>query len=311
MKKGMTLVEVLVSLVILSFLLAAVFTILNLQTIKSATVRKTTIHQTDAQVALTLLKWDLATAGLAYPKADTAILDLDGLAADPDTIVLRGVGLGFEAATTKWSWLLDRVSGVQALVRAWGDADSVLNFVGGEQVVVLDRERNILSPPGILTIVAVQPDTFVDPNNDSIPALLLTLDMALSSIAGMVIITIDTLIYDPGLPIYVDFANRTLMRGNEVLLDNVEDLQLAYGTDTDGDEIIDTWLDNLPPNTISSGRKWAIRYTLVTISRPLQDYNYPNNALTIENHTYTVTAPMQKQKRIFLTGLVTPPNLQP
>lgn len=311
MKKGMTLVEVLISLVILSFLLAAVFTILNLQTVKSATVRKTTIQQTDAQVALTLLKWDLATAGLAYPKTDTAILDQDGGGADPDTITLRGVGLGFEATTTKWSWLLDKAGGIQVLVRAFGGKDSVLNFMGGEQVVVLDRERNILNPPGILTILAVQPDTFIDPNNDSIPALLLTLDLPLSSIAGMVMITIDTLIYNPGLQIYVDFANRMLMRGNEVLLDNVEDLQLAYGTDTDGDEIIDTWNNNLPSNIISSGRKWAIRYTLVTVSQPLGDYNYPHNQLTIENHTYNVDLSMQKQKRIFLTGLVAPPNLQP
>ncbi|MBN2621563.1 prepilin-type N-terminal cleavage/methylation domain-containing protein [candidate division WOR-3 bacterium] len=310
MKKGMTLVEVLVSLVILSFLLAAVFTILNLQTVKSATVRKTTIQQTDAQVALTLLKWDLATAGLAYPKSDTAILDLDG-ANDPDTIVLRGVGLGFEATTTKWSWLLDKASGTQALVRAFEGKDSVLNFGGGEQVVVLDRDRNILNPPGIITIVNVTPDTFVDPNNDSIPALKLDLDLSLFSIAGMVMITIDTTIYNPGLPIYVDFANRTLMRGNEVLLDNVEDLQMAYGTDSDGDEIIDTWNDFLPANTISLGRKWMIRYTLVTVSRPLGDYNYPHNQLTIENHVYTVTPAMQKQKRIFLTGLVAPPNLQP
>jgi prepilin-type N-terminal cleavage/methylation domain-containing protein len=311
MKKGMTLVEVLVSLVILSFLLAAVFTILNLQTVKSATVRKSTIQQTDAQVALTLLRWDLASTGLAYPKTDAAIASLDGGGNNPDTIVLRGVGLGFEAATTKWSWLLDVASGAQALVRAFGGKDSVLNFAGGEQVVVLDRDRNILNPPGILTILAVQPDTFVDPNNDSIPALLLTLDMALSSIAGMVMITIDTMIYDPGCSVYVDFTNGTLMRGSEVLLDNVEDLQLAYGTDTDGDDIIDTWGHYLPVNTISSGRKWAIRYTLVTVSRPLADYNYPHNQLQIENHLYTVTPSMQKQKRIFLTGLVSPANLQP
>jgi len=311
MKKGMTLVEVLVSLVILSFLLAAVFTILNLQTVKSANVRKTTIHQTDAQVALTLLKWDLASAGLAYPKTDTAIVDLDGAVNDPDTIILRGVGLGFEAARTKWSWLLDKVSGVNALVRAWGGEDSVLNFAGGEQIIVLDRDRNILNPPGVLTIVSVAPDTFIGPTGDSIPALDLTLNMSLSSIAGMVVITIDTLIYDPGLMVYVDVANKTLMRGNEVLLDNVEDLQLAYGTDTDGDEIIDTWQDFLPPNTIASGRNWAIRYTLVTVSRPMSDYNYPINTLTIENHTYNLTSAEQKQKRLFLTGLVTPPNLQP
>lgn len=311
MKKGMTLVEILVSLVILSFLLAAVFTILNLQTIKSATVRKSTIQQTDAQVALTLLKWDLASAGLAYPKADTAVLDGDGLVADPDTIVLRGVGLGFEATRTKWSWLLERAGGTQILVRAWSGADSVLNFVGGEQIVVLDRNRNILTPPGVVNIQSVAPDTFVDPNNDSIPALELTLDLAVSSIAGMVVITIDTLIYNPGLMIYVDTTNNTLMRGNEVLLDYVEDLQFAYGVDMDGDEIIETWGNSLPAGVVSAGRKWAIRYTLVSISRPLQDYQYHTANLQVENHQYALDFVGMRQKRLFLTGLVSPPNLQP
>ena len=97
MKKGMTLVEVLVSLLILSFILAAIFTILNLQTIRSIQVQKTSILQTDAQVALTLMKWDLAAAGLAYPKQDDAVQSQNNVGPNgSDAISIRAVGLGFE-----------------------------------------------------------------------------------------------------------------------------------------------------------------------------------------------------------------------
>lgn len=310
MKKGMTLVEILVSLLILAFVLGAVFTILNLQIIKTTQVQKTSILQTDAQVALSLLKWDMGAAGLGYPKLDNVVTSGDGLGpGGTDAITLRAVGFGFEAGKTRWSWLLDKTNSTTALVRWWDD--TAQNFQPGDLVVVLNRNREIMTPPGYITVLATQPDTFYDPHGTPIPAQKLTLDQQLSTIAGLVMICIDTLLYNPGITYQV--VNNQLMRGNDILLDNVEDLQFAYGLDNDGDNVIETWTDNLPAQYVSLGRKWAIRYNLVVTSRPMRGYQYHAASYTVENHVVNIPngSPQQRQRRAFLSGIIAPPNLQP
>jgi len=306
----MTLVEILVSLVILAFVLGAVFTILNLQMIKSGQVQKTSILQTDAQVVLSLLKWDLGAAGLGYPKMDDAVTSGDGTGpGGTDVITLRAVGFGFEAGKTRWSWLLDKTNSTTVLVRWWDDTNQ--NFKPGDLVVVLDRDRKIMNPPYYITIQSVQPDTFYDPHGTAIPAQRLVLDQQLNSIAGLVMICIDTLLYNPGITYQV--VNNQLMRGNDVLLDNVEDLQFAYGIDNDGDNVIETWTNTLPAQYVSLGRKWAIRYNLVVTSRPIRGYTYNAANYTVENHVVNIPSGsyQQRQKRAFLSGIIAPPNLQP
>lgn len=304
--KGMTLVEMLVSLVILTFVVGAVYTILNLQTIRATQVQRTSVMQTDAQVALTLLKWDLASAGLAFPKVDTAIGAINGGPNAPDGISIKAVGLGIEACRVKWSWLLDKANSPTVLVRAW--SDSLYNFAVNETVVVLDKDRNILNPPGDLAILAVAPDTFHDPQGNPIPAQRLTLNNPLSAIAGLVVIRKFSSIYSPGLTIRA--VNNKLVRGSDTLLDNVEDLQFAYGIDSDGDNVIDTY-SNIAPQFATLGRKWAIRYTLVVTSRPMSGYTYHGDSISIEDHTYALSPVQKKMRRAILTGIISPQNLQP
>ncbi|MGB7054526.1 MAG: prepilin-type N-terminal cleavage/methylation domain-containing protein, partial [bacterium] len=97
--QGMTLVELLVSLVILMVVLGAVYSILHLQQTKSSQVTRTTILQTDAQVAFTLVKWDLLLAGLGFPfgRQDAFQLSNSG-----GNVTLRATGLGFEMNHTQW-----------------------------------------------------------------------------------------------------------------------------------------------------------------------------------------------------------------
>jgi prepilin-type N-terminal cleavage/methylation domain-containing protein len=308
MKKGMTLVEVLVSLVILSFILAAIFTILNLQTVRSIQVQKTAILQTDAQVALTLLKWDLGAAGLAYPKQDDAVQSLNNVGMNgSDAISLRAVGLGFESGNVKWSWLLERAGSDVIKIRR--HADSFYNFVPGESLIVLDADRKIMDPPGDIVVVDTQAFTFIDQWGNSIPGMLVTVDKPVGAIAGLVVIRKYSSFYTPGITISLN-ANNQLMRGNDVLLENVEDLQFAYGIDTDGDEVIDTWSPNIP-TFATQGGKWAIRYTMVVASRPIGDYQYPIDSIIIEDNSYALSTSQRMRKRAVLSGIVSPPNLQP
>lgn len=309
MKRGMTLVEILVSLVILAFLVGAIYTILNLQTARSVQVQKTSILQTDAQVALTLLKWDLLTAGLAYPKQNDAVQSTNGGPNNSDAITLRAVGLGFESGKCKWSWLLDDVTNANVvLVRGWSGGDTILHFKTGDTVVLVDRDRNVMNPPGEMLVQANSPDTFIDPFGEGFPAQRLTLSSPVNALRGLVLIGIDPPIYNPGITFAV--SNGQLIRGNDVMLDNVEDLQFAYGIDNDNDNIIETWTDNVPP-FVTQGRKWAIRYTMVVTSSAMGGYTYPDDIITIEDHTYTLTQAQKRQKRAILSGIIAPQNLQP
>ncbi|MCK4251439.1 PilW family protein [candidate division WOR-3 bacterium] len=304
-KKGMTLVETMVSVVILTFTLGAIFTILNLQTVKSAQVQKTSLLQTDAQVALTLLKWDFASAGLAFPKTDSAVRSINGGLAGTDAINLKAVGLGFESGRIKWSWLLNAVNSNIIEVRSW--ADTLFNFKVGDTVVVLMIDRRIMSP-GDLVISNIDTFTHVDNWGNSVRASRLTLDNPVNSTKGLVVIGKHSEFYSPGITISV--SNNKLVRGSDTLLDNVEELQFSYGIDNDGDGVIETWTDNIP-QFATFQKKWGIRYTLVVTSRPMGGYTYPRDSMYIEDHAYALTAADKRMKRAIFTGVISPPNLQP
>ena len=310
MKKGMTLVEILISLVILMFLLGAVYSILNLQTVRAIQVQKTSVLQTDAQIALTLMKWDLSAAGLAFPKVDSAVVSGDGGFGGSDSINLKAVGLGFESSRVRWSWLLEKVTNKNMIiVRAWDDP--MWNFNSGDSIVVLDRDRKIMNPPGDLEITSpVDTFTYTDQWGNPVKACSISISNPLNAIAGLVVISKIQSLYSPGIKISVN-ANNELVRGKDILLDNVEDLQFAYGVDTDGDGIIDSWSDNKPLQAIALGQKWVIRYTLVVTSRPMGGYTYPDITYTIENHTYDILTNRMRMKRAIFTGIIAPPNLQP
>jgi len=307
MKKGMTLVEILVALIILVFVLGAIYTILNMQTVRATQVEKTSVLQTDAQVALSLLKWDLAMAGIAFPKSDNAVLSSNGGTNACDAITLRGAMLGFESGRKQWSWLIDEVSNSQTiLVRAWDD--TLFNFRVGDTLVIIDRDRNIMRPPGYAVVQGAAPDTFVDPHGTSVPGQKLSLNKHVSAIAGLVVIGVDRYAYDTGVSL--NLAGNQLMRGNEIMLDNVEDIQFAYGIDNDNDNIIETWTDDCPAFA-TANRKWAIRYTMVLTSDIMRGYTYPDDTVGIEDHHYTLTDEQKRRKRTILSGVISPPNLQP
>lgn len=302
--RGMTLVEILVSLVMLSIILLAVYSILNLQVVRSIQVQRTSVMQTDAQVVLSLFKWDLSAIGLGFPKEDEAIVVHNG---NPDSLTLRAVGLGFESNQTKWTWLLDKTNTTVIVVRRYSDPD--FNFVSGDRLVILDANRKILNPPGPVDVDAVSDFTFYDMWGNAIPACSITVNNSVGAIAGLPVIGYVDAIYNPGITIKL--IGDKLVRGNDTLLDNVENLQFAYGMDMDGDDIIETWSNTMPGSFEVPARKWAIRYTMVVTSRPMGGYFYPMNSYMIEDQNIMLTDAQRMRKRTFLNGIVSPMNLQP
>ncbi len=317
-KGGMTLVELMVSLVILMLVLGAVYSILNIQQTRATQVGRTTIMQTDAQVAFTLVKWDLLLAGLGYPYSQqdaVQLLQVDGI--NGAGIGLKAVGLGFEMNRAHWSYLVASADGPDIYVRRW--ADTLANFENGDTIVILDALRNPIGGYENLVITNdPRHDTlwYVDSLwGDSIPASRINVGISVSVPQGSMIFKRNSGIYYGGLTYTV--SNDTLKRGTEALLNNVEAIVFRYGIDTDGDRIIDTWTDrNNPPFNPSYDNTWAISFNMVVVSDPIPNFDY-GNVVTLEDypgHTYSydLTTPMQRRRRrAILSTVVYPQNLQP
>lgn len=313
-KNGMTLIELMVSLIILMLVLGAVYSIMNIQQNRATQLTKTTVLQTDAQVAFTLLKWDLLLAGLGYPytKQDAVtLLNVGGV--DGAGVGLKAVGLGFEINRVHWSYLVDDAKGVQILVRRW--TDTVANFSQFDTLVILNEMRE-----PIYTNLVVMNDPRSDTTwyidslwGDSIPASMVNVGVPISARQGLMVFSMRGNTYTGGISYRV--SGDTLMRGSEPLLTNVEAIAIRYGIDTDGDRIIDTWANrNNPPFNPSFGRTWALRFTMVVTSDPVSGYRYPENFVTIENnppYTYPLNDLQRRRKRVFLSSVVYPQNLQP
>jgi len=305
--RGMTMVELLVSLVILMVVLGAVYSILNLQQSKSAQVTRATLLQTDAQVAFTLVKWDLLLAGLGYPFARQDAIQLSNSGGN---ITLRATGLGFEMNGAQWSYLLDNASGNTIEVRAWDD--STENFSIGDTVMIMSEVRDLLYDDRIVT--SIDTFTYFDPIwGQPTGGNRLQLSDFVTARAGLMVLKRNADIYNTGLT--YSLAGDTLLRGNEALLTGVEAIQFRYGIDTDGDDIIDQWQDtNNPPFNQNYGTIWAVRFTMVVASAGMTGYEYPYDSVTIEDdppYSYPLSQDQKRRKRAILSSIVYPQNLQP
>ena len=306
-RPGMTMVELLVSLVILMIVLGAVYSILNLQQTRSAKVARTAVMQTDAQVAFTLVKWDLLLAGLGYPYAQEDAIQVTNSGND---LTLRAVGLGFEMNRTQWSYLLDNVSGPVVPVRKWDD--SLANFQIGDTIMITSEVRDPIHRNLIIT--NIDTFTYYDPIwGLPTPGLRLNVGAPISARAGLMVFKRNADTYFNGLT--YTLSGDTLMRGNEALLTDVEAIQFRYGIDTDGDDIIDTWRDaNNPPFNANSANKWADSFTMVVASRGIAGYEYPYDSVTIDSnppYSYVLNSDQLKRRRTILSSVVFPQNLQP
>ena len=304
---GMTLVELLVSMVILMIVLGAVYSILNLQQTKSVQVTRTTVLQTDAQVAFTLIKWDLLLAGLGYPFEQQDALQLTNTGGG---VTLKAVGLGFEMNRSQWSYLLDDVAGTMLPVRRWND--SLANFQIGDTVMIMSEVRGPMYYD--LVVAGVDTFTYYDPIW-ALPtrAMRLHITGPISARAGLIVFKRNADTYYSGLNYTV--SGDTLMRGNEPLLTNVEAIQFRYGIDTDDDQIVDSWGNqNNPPFNANYQSKWAVSFTMVVASEGMAGYEYRHDSVTIEDnppYTYVLNAQQKRRKRAVLSSVVYPQNLQP
>lgn len=319
-RPGMTMIEVLVSLTILMIVLGAVYSILSLQQSKAASVQSVATLQSDAQVALTIFRWDLYMAGYAMPADSASIVSMGNPGTPNDSVRLYGAGLAFESRDANWSPVLDIAQSVNQIY-VYRFPDDAQNIKAGNRVIIAGQDKKLLDSGIVVNSIDT---TNVYKGEDTIPALLLHLNKSVSAAQGACVYVANYTTYFNGITYRV--VGRQLMRGNDAFLDNIEDLQFAYGIDLNDNGVFETangeWQNRLQdfPNYRSSmlyEHKCMIRATIVMLSdRKLKNYysytpGYNTSAtnVTVEDHPYSI-ATTRNYRREFVNTLTWPRNIR-
>jgi len=310
-KKGMTLIELMVSLVILMIVLGAIYSILTMQQTKAINVQTTSVLQTDAQAALTILRWDLFMAGYGMGQYDNVFLP-ENYNNTRDSLGIRSMAFSFEASDANWAPILE-VALNSDRIKVYRHEEAVSNYTVGNKIGIIGNKKNLLDTG--LVIQQIDTTTYTV-GEDTIPAFELHLNRPTNAGQGSVCIAYDDNCYFNGIGYYIN-NQRQLMRGNEVFLENVEDIQFRYGIDENDNGIIDSTTGNIEWHHDLAGfsqndllrHLFVIRVTFVVLSeRGLTDYHYPANSITIEDHTYPLNDLQRRFKRAIVQTIAWPRN---
>ncbi|MEO0254493.1 MAG: prepilin-type N-terminal cleavage/methylation domain-containing protein [candidate division WOR-3 bacterium] len=311
MKKGFTLIELLVSMLIFSIVMTAVIAVFVTQHRKTIQVQNVSSLQTDAQVAFEVLKWDLMMAGFGLSPTNNIINAVDGGSDAPDEITIFGLALGYELQTTGFNIALNTqpVPANIITTNSWFGRDTVRNIKKGQYVYGINPESRELVP----SLQGVMVDSVVF-NSDS--TLTLFLANNVSYLRGTILIGVNNpILLNNGVRYFLD-ANGVLWRNNVPFLENVEDIQFAYGIDglngaPDGEIDVNEWVNDLTGvnNDLIFGNKFAIRVTLIVRTRGIPGFDYGRNHIEVENRVINLTPFDRRFDRIILQGVVFPRNL--
>ncbi|MGB9720266.1 MAG: PilW family protein [bacterium] len=308
---GMTLIELMVSLVILMIVLGAIYSILTMQQTKAINVQTTSVLQTDAQAALTILRWDLFMAGYGMGQNDEVFYP-QNYNNTRDSLGIRSMAFSFEASHANWSPVLE-IAMNSDRIKVYRHEDAASNYSIGDRIGIISNKKSLLDTG--LVIQQIDTTTYAA-GEDTIPALELHLSRPTNTGQGSVCIAYNDDCYFNGISYYINNQHQ-LMRGDEVFLENVEDIQFRYGIDENDNGIIDSmtnyveWHHDLAGfNQIDLQRHlFVVRVTFVVMSeRGLTDYHYPANSITIEDHTYPLNDIQRRFKRVIVQTIAWPRN---
>jgi hypothetical protein len=314
----MTLIEVLVSLTLLTIILGAIYSVLNLQQSRAVNVQSTATLQSDAQVALSIFRWDIFMAGYGMAADTNSILSTD-FSNQPDNVTLYAVGLAFEARDANWSPVLEIVQSGSDIV-VYNFPDAAQNMKVGDRIIIVGQDKKLLDS-GL--VVGSVDSTEHYGGADTIPALRLGLNRNVTVGQGTIAFVADPNTYFNGITYRIN-NNRQLLRGNDVFLDNVEDLQFAYGYDLNDNGAFEAneWYNTLTaipgyrPSMLHD-HKFTVRATFVMrTDRKLknytswtQGYNIDANNVQVENHQYSILN-TKDFRREYVSTITWPRNIR-
>jgi prepilin-type N-terminal cleavage/methylation domain-containing protein len=305
MKKGLTIVELLVALTIFGIVLGAILSIYFYQQKRATYVEETTVMQTDAQIAFELIKRDVMHAGLCLPKERMPIQGINGGQNSPDQLTLFGAGFFAELSRIKWHVIVALSTNGVIICNNWDDPKR--DIAQGDTVIILSAEKKDLYPGMVLFATSSN----VNPEGKRI----ITLNHPVNVNAGGFLVKVIGNIYETGVRYWLDAGTRRLMRNNDIFLENVEDFQVAYGYDWDNDSIVEenefrNDLQGLTPDSLYK-RPFMIRINiLVRTEKGIPGFRYPLNQISVEDRIINLSELERKYNRIVLRGIVFPRNLK-
>ncbi len=306
MKKGLTLIELLIALTIFGFVLGAILIIYFYQQKRATHVQETSVMETDAQVAFELLKRDIMHAGLGLPSDRMPFTGINGGQNSSDQITLFGVAFFQELPGARWNPVTGLSTGGIIICRNWGDPERDIQI--GDTVIIISQYKNLLYPPQMnLRVIEVN----VQGNN----RIIRLNDPLVQVNAGGFLFRVTGNIFQTGITYALNQNTRTLMRNNNIFLENVEDFQIAYGYDWDRDSIVEenefrNDLQGLTPDSLYK-RPFLIRVSIIVrTEKGIAGFLYPRNQLVIEDRVINLNFNDRRYDRIILTGVVFPRNLK-
>lgn len=311
-QKGMTLVEMLVAITVLGLLSGAIAAVMVAQIRSSMSQTSQATVQSDVNVALNMMRWDMAHVGFAQPAKEDPVIVSTAPAGLGDNITLAGSVTGAEH--NRWTIVLDSagVAANQILVRRWTGPDTVRNIKVNDEIFAISSLKQRIATT---TVTTVDDDDVPVPDSQS----LLTLADDVGMLPGSVIYQTGAFgsVAVAGTAVYtLDPANRRLIRNGLPLLDHVEQFQVRYFFDQNSDGVIDTTAEFQDVFTAQVDPvRWnftpiLIGVTLVT-SPPAMETRQVDfrNTVDIWGSSYPLDPMMQRRYRNIHTMLVRPRNI--
>ncbi|GAB4542944.1 MAG: hypothetical protein Fur0020_12390 [Thermodesulfovibrionia bacterium] len=282
---GFTLMELLVTVVMTTIVIAAVFTTFITQQRSFGTQDQVAEMVQSSKIAFNILVDTIRNTGSGYPESEYPDINGHGVVIDavdsgdnggPDAVTLIG---GFKRVATLSQSL------------AYGSNQMRISYIDEPEFNMADKRYISIDGIGYATIT----NCTLDDNGKCDSSQLITLDRAVnvSYPAGRPVYLVEDITFcvndNRELQMRKRGANAaTCTGGNEVetVLQNVDDLQFSYGVDTDKDNVIDRWVNTPPAGSIVN----AVRVGIVTRTmREDQDLNpaskpYHTTGITLENN---------------------------
>jgi len=312
---GFSLIELLISLVILVIVITSIFRLLNIQVFHTVKERGVTLAQTESQLGYRFFKWDFLMAGFGIP-LDLAPFSTDDSLSGENSValLLEGSALGPDRLNARWSYRLDftQDSTSSPIVRYW--ADSIRDLKTGDYVMLLSDRKERIGGPYYVSYTELLGGDSMRIYLDQIISTPATIKAPL----GSFFIALDTLGSYQNALYWVDDQG-ILRRGNTPLLDGVIAFKVKFGFDSDGDGLVETWtedLSDLSPHEIHSNLK-ITRFSLVVRSkkkgRALTSPEYiifPDEPMVGEpQDTVEIPVDMRRYSYFVLSTLMRPRNL--
>ena len=304
MKKdlGLTLVELMISLSLATFVLALAFYLFEKQFKYSIVQESKSRLEVESYTGINLIIHDISHAGFGVK---LTAKPLESKNSSPDTLVIISNAVN-TAVSPKWSVMLKKAQlSNTILVRKW-DKD---NFIQGDWLVILSDNKIFIGGPYEITKIsdADGPDFNGDGSPD--PALMLRLNTGTGVTAGkssMVFKVSQNHIVDT---VFYYLSSGTLYRNTSPLISNVEDFEVNFLLDTDYNGIYDTWTPDISGLNAEQLRAQlgAVRFSiLVRSDKPDPSYTFPHKKVMVEDHQYEIND--VHYRRVLITKRILPEN---